>query len=519
MKAYGVIEALLKFFFPFREEMNLVTSVPSKNFDFSKFRSVHIHAYRYMEEKSSQYIILFNKEIQKEEDDFLDRKVSRERFKDLGREIQKIEYIYNGHKNLSSPPAPYLDEKWIFQWQGKKETFFFLIPTSFLRECISILGFGWMDELSEENLRENPESSLLSFERSVLYGKCQFFEDSIFYMQSLEKKLLSNLLTELMSRKLLSYNHIASLHLFYKDRINLLEFLPKETKNVVIKLSESIQPFLVSSIQGKNRWKRKMDYYLKNIISVYLFEQGTKNIMYDPTRLEDFYFYLNRSRVIMIDSITSVPMLIRSILDKGKVNELIRVEGTEYLIKYSGYGESLPLDELFRKFKPAFRSEFEYKTKEFKTKIKNMKEGKRQREQISLKIRLLHYLEDILLKKYEIGLLNSLSTIDVYDTIQNSDEDKMTFLYNLLGFEYMGFLFQGLKLKEDSPIAGDEADTFLMQKISLLPGIERELVEDIYYERLNGDRVINPEVIDRDFLEVSRRMAVLEEMRGFVRND
>lgn len=511
MKKYGIVEACLKFFFPMREEVQLVCTFPSRAFPFDCLSSVYVYAYRYLDEKNPQYVLFFSARPLSES--ILCRKESRDRFKEMGREFQKIEMVEAGKKNLSIPPAPYLQEKWIFQFEGEKENLYLLLPDSFLRECLGHLGFGWMKEFTIDSKDASIEN-LESFERSVLYGRCQFFENPISYLKSLDKKFIPNLFMELMSRKLLSYNHIASFQLFYSEEFNIIDFLPKEIQKVVLRLSESIRPFLISSKTGMDRWKRKLDYYFQNVLSVLLFEQGTKNFYYDFQKLELFYYHINKSRLNMLNSITSLSRLLGMILERGKHNELIRTDTTSLLIKNVAFGEDLSLKELFSKFRPDFQKEFEFKLKEYKQKITKLPIGKKIQEEAAVKLKLLQALEDILLKKYENSIVPTVSTEFVYRTIKSADSDRMTFIYNTLGFEILASLFRGLKYKEDSPLFEGDADLFFMEKISLLPGIEGEIVEDLYFEKLNSDRIINEEVMEREFQEAARRIAVVYEISG-----
>ena len=514
MRSLGTLESIFQFFFPFTEKMNLLNISPSSDFDFKTLSAVQIYALRYLEENTSSYILFFLPKSSKNLEFSIQQKKSQDRFNSLGKTISKIELVDGGQKNLSNPPTPYLQDKWILTWQKNNQTLYSLIPTSFLIECTTLLGFGWVGELKSEVLKEFPKKSIDNFENSILYSRCQFFENPITYLLSLEKKFLSNLLSELLSKKLLSYNHIASLHLFYGNKINLPDHTPKEIQTVILRLSTTIQPFLLSSNQGKYRWKRKLDYYFQNILSVLLFETGSNKISYDTSKLEEFYFSINEHRLSILSSITSAPQMIESLLVKGKVNELISTKGMDLLVSLTAHGEKLPLSELFQKFKGSFQSEFNFKVKTKQMKLKEVKEHEKKKEYTSLKLQFLKFLEDILLKKYDNSIDSNLSTSYIYETVKDLDSDKICQLYNTLGFEGMAELYQGLKYKDDSPIKKEEADLFFLERNSLLPTVEREIVEDIYFERLNADKILNEEVIEKDFLEVSRRIAVFEEIRG-----
>jgi hypothetical protein len=147
-------------------------------------------------------------------------------------------------------------------------------------------------------------------------------------------------------------------------------------------------------------------------------------------------------------------------------------------------------------------------------KLKNVREYNKKKEYTSLKLRFLQFLEYTLLKKYDNSFESNLSTSYIYEVVRDLPNDKMCQLYNTLGFEAMAELYQGLKFKEDSPLQKEEADVFFLERNSLLPTVEREIVEDIYFERLNADKILNDDVIEKDFQEVSRRIAVFEEIRG-----
>jgi hypothetical protein len=514
MRTYRVLESIFQFFFPLEEKMKLNKITPTRDFDFKVFQSVQIYALRYLEEKNSSYLLVFLPTKLGNLDLPINSKLSQSRMNDLGRLIQKIEVVNGGQKNLSSPPTQYLEEKWVLEWGCKSKIVYTIIPTDFLIECTHLFGFSYIRELYAENLKESPEKSLENFENSILYSRCQFFENPLTYPNSLEKKFLSNLLSELLSKKLLSYNHIASLHLFYGRKINLPDHLPREIQNVVLRLSSTIQPFLLSSNKGKYRWKRKLDYYFQNVLSVLLLEKGSSKIMYDTSKLDDFYFSINEHRLSILNTTTTAPQLIESLVKKGKVKELISNEGMDLLVSLSAHGEKLPLKVLFQQFKGSFQSEFNFKVQSHKMKLKKIKEYNKKKEYTSLKLHFLQFLEFILLKKYDNSFKSNLSTSYIYEVIRDLPKDKMCQLYNTLGFEAMAELYQGLKFKENSPIQKEEADVFFLERNSLLPTVEREIVEDIYFERLNADKILNDDVIEKDFQEVSRRIAVFEEIRG-----
>lgn len=515
MRSFKVLESCFQFFFPFREEAKLVTITPSNEFDFKALSAVQVYALRYIEENASSYILVFLPKASNNLVLPIHSKKSQERFCDLGKPFLSVEVVDGGQKNLSNPPTPYLQDKWILTFQNKSQTYTLLIPTSFLVECTTLLGFAWVNELKVENLKESPIDSITKFENSILFSRCQFFENPFNYLQSLDKKFLSNLLAELLSKNLISYNHIASLHLFYGDKINLPDHLPKEIQNIVVRLSASIKPFMLISNQGKHRWKRKLDYYFQNILSVVLLENQSNKISYDTTKLEDFYFYLNESRLSILNSITSAPKMIESLINNGKVSELINNEGIDLLVNLLAFGEKIPLEGLFKKFKGTFQTEFNLKVESAKRKKNKIVDGKKKREHGALKLKFLQYLEDVLIKKYDSPLESKLSTTYIYETVRDLSAEQMCFLYNTLGFEVLSSLFQGLKYKEDSPLSKEEAEIFLSEKISLLPTVEREIIEDIFYERLNADRILNDSVIEKEFIEVARRIAVIEEIGGF----
>lgn len=88
----------------------------------------------------------------------------------------------------------------------------------------------------------------------------------------------------------------------------------------------------------------------------------------------------------------------------------------------------------------------------------------------------------------------------------------MCLLYNTLGFELLASLFDSLRYLPNSPLSPKEVDSFLLERISHLPNVEREIVEDIYFERINQDRLMGMEVIENRFTEITRRIAAMEQI-------
>ena len=133
------------------------------------------------------------------------------------------------------------------------------------------------------------------------------------------------------------------------------------------------------------------------------------------------------------------------LLQSGRINELISVKGIDFLVHFIAFGENFPIEELFKKFKSSFHSEFNYKLENTKNRVSKLKEGQKIRLQTALKIEFIHFLEDILIKKYEISPDFKISSMYIYQSVRDISAEKLCLLYNTMGFEVLAYLFQGLK--------------------------------------------------------------------------
>lgn len=150
----------------------------------------------------------------------------------LGYEIDKVEYVNGGNKNLSTPPDLYKQEKAIFRFQFHSQNVYLMLPYSFLRDLSILAGHGWMKETSIESLLQDFTASIESFERSILYGKSHLFQNLNKLLLATEPKFIPAILSDLQSKNLLSYNHLASFHVFYQEEINLVNFSQQKLKRL-----------------------------------------------------------------------------------------------------------------------------------------------------------------------------------------------------------------------------------------------------------------------------------------------
>jgi hypothetical protein len=90
--------------------------------------------------------------------------------------------------------------------------------------------------------------------------------------------------------------------------------------------------------------------------------------------------------------------------------------------------------------------------------------------------------------------------------------DGLINLYNRIGYEKFASLFDVFRYSKYSPLERDEADLFFDGVSAMLPYIERNICRDIYFERINRDRVINDNTHDRAIRDVSHVLMFMDEI-------
>ncbi|MBL0265762.1 MAG: hypothetical protein IPQ05_18320 [Leptospiraceae bacterium] len=516
---HGILESFLTFFFPFTAGGSLELAVSSTDFSFSEFTSVDIHAFRLTGKSINQFLMVFIP-AGKTPKGFTNTDLSspntcRQIFlslHNLGYEIDKVEYVNGGNKNLSTPPDLYKQEKAIFRFQFHSQNVYLMLPYSFLRDLSILAGHGWMKETSIESLLQDFTASIESFERSILYGKSHLFQNLNKLLLATEPKFIPAILSDLQSKNLLSYNHLASFHVFYQEEINLVNFLPAEVKKTVLRLASSIMPLLASP-KIRARWQRQIDYYFQNVFSILLFASPVaKKYTVDTSKSEELSRLINQKRLIMLSSLSSPEKMITEIIKEGRVNDLIGGEGKDLLIDSVAHKESLPLEELFKLFRESFREDLKFKIQEKEKKLKDLSEAKISRDYMIVKLRFFRFMEDNIIKKFQLKGKTHITLLYLHTLLKTLSADKMCLLYNTLGFELLASLFDSLRYLPNSPLSPKEVDSFLLERISHLPNVEREIVEDIYFERINQDRLMGMEVIENRFTEITRRIAAMEQI-------
>jgi hypothetical protein len=173
--------------------------------------------------------------------------------------------------------------------------------------------------------------------------------------------------------------------------------------------------------------------------------------------------------------------------------------------------EPLILKNLYSMFKDSFKEEFYHKVSETRLKILDMEKEKKQVRLNEKKIMLYQYLERELSLSFLYKDDDDMEKI--CGKLQSMDMDKMIILYNKIGFEDFVSLFELFRYLPASPFDKDQADSFFNERISLLPETEKSIVEDIYYERLNRDRVLNRNSLERRCRLLKKRLFALEQLK------
>jgi hypothetical protein len=100
----------------------------------------------------------------------------------------------------------------------------------------------------------------------------------------------------------------------------------------------------------------------------------------------------------------------------------------------------------------------------------------------------------------------------LYERVGSLGREGLIILYNRIGYEKFASLFDVFRYSKYSPLERDEADLFFDGVSAMLPYIERNICRDIYFERINRDRVINDNTHDRAIRDVSHVLMFMDEI-------
>jgi hypothetical protein len=495
---YPAISALFKTLIPVFDKYRIDRIEKAGNFDFNLFKDVHI---TYFEIKINDkkkplepFFIIETGSVNNRYDKLLD--LIQERFQLYGNRIEHITYKPVGNRDYLSPQEEWKREKIVFILRHKNKKAHIILKSSLLVYILKRLGLEYFKELQPALITEK----LDKIEKGILYGNNRFFINFRYFLSKLDEKDTQDVLNRLVKSGYIEIEHLASLHLFFPELKGIIRSLPRAVSAMADKAAQTIMPYL-SSEKIRIRWMFQIIYYFQNVLSRLIFmDQTLQKLGSFPLDSFKSHFlqaamagYENRNRILSLNAI------INKIVSTGRVNSLISGFGKGLLVDIMAMKEPLILKNLYSMFKDSFKEEFYHKVSETRLKILDMDKEKKQVRLNEKKIMLYQYLDDDMEK--------------ICGKLQSMDMDKMIILYNKIGFEDFVSLFELFRYLPASPFDKDQADSFFNERISLLPETEKSIAEDIYYERLNRDRVLNRNSLERRCRLLKKRLFALEQLK------
>lgn len=349
---------------------------------------------------------------------------------------------------------------------------------------------------------------------SVIFSRQDIFIHYVDFLRRLSRNQRSDFLRILLESGYVDTEHFASLAELRPESTFILNFLPETIANRVISFSPQVKELLAED-DIRQRWGLQLDYYLQNVFSHICigrdgdrFMQGiyggegasiASGIQIIRNRLREEQFPLEN--------------LWQKFLSEKKINPLITSPGKEILVMVAASSEkTLPLDELYKLFRPAFKEELMQKIEERRRGLKRMTKAQRSAISAGASSSLRKLLEREVTRDLSVPV-RLLSLQEIFYKIENHNNEELLILYNQLGFETFAAFFDLLQYYSSSPVKEGDVKKIFLNIVSRLPETEASIVEDIFFQRLNWNRAVTEEGLEGHLKRIREKIPLLERLR------
>lgn len=395
---------------------------------------------------------------------------------------------------------------------------YMMIPEYFLaavfRYC-GILHDGAAD-IEKPVVKITDEMPLLDL--SVLHSRNRLFVN----YSTLINKIGDNADISLFTKSLLEsgyvdYNHLAAMCGFYPWFGAMLERASKNNFEITMKLYRQLEPLVAKENPSSMEWKSRLDYQVQNVISKLVFGANPdipRNIFYSE-RIKSADSVISGMRLAWKEKRFPFASLMEYFLSMKNAAWLINAGTRARLVTLAALEYGADFAALYRKFGQDFRVDFISSVRKEQASLKNMSNLKRQalltQNLLEFRSGADDYLMDNVIRRKSPMGLNAL-----YDMMLSLDAESAVILYNLAGYERFVSVFDAFKYIKSSPVSAGDADRLFDSVSAMLPFAERGVCRDIYYEKINRDRIINDNTHDRAIRDISHALMFMDEtnLRG-----
>jgi hypothetical protein len=515
--SFAAIKAIFVNFFPFLGNLNLAEIKRGLDFDFSGFQNVSAMSLRLSGVDFFEPILIIEKSNGPYfKSDFFsatDKEGMLNVFAVYGQELQNIDFDYASGKNLSKPKSEWLEEKMVlgFRDTAGPSMVGFIITWNLLQKLFNLTGYGYAGELSKEVFQERFFWAVSRLEKQILWGENLLFMDHLYLLRELDGKIFNDLVRKLIFLGFLDFSQLASLYLLDAAlKVKILS-LPEKFFLPVRAQAEKIMPAFLDE-REKMRWQRQLGYYLHNLLSAFLF-QGKDNPVAHTLRFMvplELRIAMERLRFEKKLPIYSLDGMLAKIIEFRNTGPLLSRPGKELIIEVSALGEKLNLQPLFAMFNRKFEMEINFRIEKRKWALLGKKANEKEALYLAAMRSLLNLLTIELVKSIKISE-EGFSLDYLYRKLAGLKEDQVMLLYNKLGFELFSEIFEIFQYSQPSPLKKEgEARGFMESLSAHLPLVEATIVEDIFLEKINRERIYSERGLTRKFQVIQKEIQILE---------
>ncbi len=512
------LSVVLRSFFPFLSDFETLSVSASKDFQWSLLKSVNVSTISFQRKEKFDFLLFCIPEGTDIHIPFLDTAAYRSElalhFKTFGYEAEKFEMKKGSLKDLSSAGETVLKGRIIFTFKKDNKILHMFIPEYFLSSVLrmSAVFSDGAEEIEDSEIMISSEIDRL--ELGLIHTGNRLHIHWLSYLKKLkEPSEISILMNSLLSKGILEDMHIASLSIHYPEFQSYFEHMPEKTRTAAEKFVRLLKPINDSSdMASARRWKAALDYEMQNVLSDILFNPDKESS--DLTSFEVFIGNLD-SKILQIrnakrEQRTPANSLLQFFAERKNSSFLALTEIKNLLALLHILGFKADFPSIFKPFKEDYKNNFYAEAKKQSLLLKEKSHGDLSR-MLSEKIFLFYSLA-------EKHILSSISAARpmfgmkmMHEKLNKLSSEQIIILYNRLGFEKFTSVFEVFSYSESSALSNSDAEKFFMEMSEKLPYTERLVVQDIFYERINKDRIITENIHDKIMKEASVQITFLED--------
>lgn len=515
------LSVILKSFFPFLSDFETLSLSASKDFQWTVLKSVNVSTISFQRKDKYDFLLFCIPDETNIHIPFPDtasfRSELASHFSIFGYEAENFELKKGTLRDLSRAGETVLKNRIIFTLRKDNKVFYMFIPEYFFA---SVLRMSAVFSDGAEDL-ENPEIGISEeierLDLGLLYSGNRLHIHWLSYLKGLkEPSAISALMNNLLSKGFLEDIHMASLSLYYPEFQRFFEHMPEKTRTAAEKYVGLLKPISDTSEKSiARKWKAALDYEIQNVLSDILFDPNK-----DSAELNAFETFIGNldmrilnSRNKMKEQTTPINSLLQYFTERKNSSflALAEVKNLLALLHTLGFKADFPI--IFKPFKEDYKENFYAESKKQSLLLKDKSHGDLSR-MLSRKIFLFYSLAERHILSSITAARPMFGVKIMLEKLQKLNNEQIIILYNRMGFEKFTSLFEVFSYSESSSLPHSEAEKLFTDISGKLSYTERLIVQDVYFERINKDRIITENIHDKIMKEASVQISFLEEHSG-----